>query len=402
MTNNNKNKEKSTTSKLNTKTVKIMLFAGLIVSMAMSVSTMDLTFAEKDKDIEKKGKLIIKDKSKKSPYHDEMKSLVEIMESSASDKEKNDAKKRIDEIKQETKQKKQMFKEKQEKIRGHIDTLGPMMLSLEKSGKIPIIAVGTDSENESLKIKLLKDGLTHDKILKYEKEIRKIVGDEIDITIIPASKAVYTSCSQTGDCEPIKGGVKISVEDGLECSMGFKASYNQKTGFVTAGHCNSSDIGGTGEDVGNPSDSTSDKLGYVYANAFENNTWCDCMFVSASELVSDRIYSNINPSSTLYPVEDDWIVWKGHASSLGVAQIEDTYIHFTAEVNGQDYTTLGAVEILDRFDYGDSGGSVYENGGSNRFAGIISANEPDNTTSGYYIPYYRITNAFPGLTFTYT
>ena len=395
------NKEKIKTSKA----IKTVLFAGLIATLVLSLSSGDLTFA--DKDAEKKGKLIIKDKSEKNPHHDEMNSLYKTVEShSSSDKEKDDAKKRIEEIKQETKQKKQISKEKQDKIRGHIDVLGPSMLSLEKNGKIPIIAVGTDFENESLKIKLLKDGLTHEKILKYEKEIRKIVGDEIDITIVPASKAVFTShtsCSQTGDCNPIKGGVKISVDNGMTCSMGFKASYGTKTGFVTAGHCLSGDIGGTGEDVGNPSFSTSDKLGYVYANAFGNNSWCDCLFVSASETVSDKIYSNVNPSSTLYPVKNDWIAWKGYASGSGTGQIEDTYTHFTAELIGVgDFTILGAVEIKDRFSSGDSGGSVYENGGSNRFAGIISANEEDNNTTAYYIPYYRITSAFPGLTFTYS
>lgn len=388
---------------MNDKT-KTILFATLATAMVLSITGVTLVDAVSSEQTKKQGKLIIRDNPEKSSFHSEMQELNTIVKSDeASETEKNIAKNRINEIKEITKTVNKIPKQKQDEIRSHINTLGPMMIELKNSGKFPIIAVGTDFENESLKIRLLKDGLTDTKIKQYEKEIRKIVGNTIDITIIPSNQAVFTgACVQTGDCDPLRGGAKITVENGLECSMGFKASYDGKTGFVTAGHCNSDDIGGTGEDVGNPSDSTSDKLGVVHANDFENNSYCDCMFVDASETISDRVFPNINPSATLFPVYNDWIAWEGIGSLGGSAQIKDTFETFTADLDGTDYTIQGAVEINSEFTLGDSGGTVYESGGTNKFAGIVSANEPDEDDVAYYIPYYRITNAFSGLTFTYT
>ena len=61
----------------------------------------------------------------------------------------------------------------------------------------------------------------------------------------------------------------------------------------------------------------------------------------------------------------------GIGSFGGTAQIKDTYESFTADLLGTDYTILGAVETNQDFTPGDSGGPVYELGGTNKFAGIV-------------------------------
>lgn len=290
--------------------------------------------------------------------------------------------------------------EKKLEIRGHIDELGDVMNKLYSDGTVPIVAVGTYAEDKSVQIRILKDGLTEDKILQYEKEIRKIIGNKINITIIPSEPARLTTCSQTGDCNPLEAGAEIGI--GFKtCSMGFRASYDNKTGFVTAGHCNSGNIGGTGDDVGQPTGFFWDKIGTVHANAFVNNTWCDCMFVDTTETISSDVFSNVALNNVLYPSIDDYIYAEGRTTQGEGGQITDTYQHFTVEFMGDNYTIKGAVQIDFTSAGGDSGGPVYEDvsSGTPRFAGILTGNLDGY---GYYIPHYRITNEFSGLTFTYS
>ena len=291
--------------------------------------------------------------------------------------------------------------EKKIEIRGHIDTLGNVMNKLYADGTVPIISVGTHAEHESVQIRILKDGLTEEKILQYEKIIRKIVGDKINITIIPSEPGRLTTCWQTLDCNPLEAGAKISLTNGGSCSMGFKASYDNKTGFVTAGHCLSGDIGGTGWDVGQPLPFAWDKIGTVHANAFTNNTWCDCMFVNTTETISSDVFSSLALDGVLFPSIDDYVYAEGITTQGEGGQISDTYQHFTTELNGEYYTIKGAVQVDFTYSNGDSGGPVYEDvsSGTPRFAGIISGNVDGY---GYYIPHYRITNEFSGLTFTYS
>ena len=348
--------------------IKVILFASLIVAMVLPYSVMNMADAVSNENADEKAKKItgkthIKDTLERAPD-----TLTE---------------------------------EKRMLIRGHIDTLSAIMSETLADGTIPMVGVGTDFKEESLKVKLLREGLTEEKIKLYVERIREIVGNDIDITILPSEIGTFTACSQSGDCEPLQGGTKITVESGLSCSMGFKASYDGKTGFITAGHCNSGNIGGTGEDVGNPSASAGDKLGVVHANDFENNSWCDCIFVDATESISDKVYSGIDVSGTLFPVVDDLLKWEGYGSSGGSTDIVDTYESFTALLEGNYYTIQGAVEVEDTFSSGDSGGTVYEDvsSGTPRFAGTAMGNQDGN---GFYVPYYRYTNAFSGLTFTYT
>jgi hypothetical protein len=271
------------------------------------------------------------------------------------------------------------------------------MLTTKTSDGHPIFSsVGTDYQNESLQIGVFDEFFDEKLIKEHEQSIRKIVGKNIDITFANEGDGYKaSSCSQTGDCNPIQGGVMITFEDGGSCSMGFKASYDDKDGFVSAGHCLET-RGATGNDVGNPSASGSDLLGTVHANAMDYYTWCDCLFVDSSETTSGKIYSNIDPSGTYYPADEDWVLMEGFATQGSSGQIEDTYKSVWVESPwGYWYYLQGAVDTNYSGSSGDSGGPVYETG-SNDFAGIHSAHD-STTGKSLYVPYYRITNAFSGL-----
>ena len=120
-----------------------------------------------------------------------------------------------------------------------------------------------------------------------------------------------------------------------------------------------------------------------------------------TESGSDRIWNGVDVSGLLFPTVTDSVKWEGIASD-GTADIIDTFETIAAEVPGAGlYVTLGAVEIDQDFMPGDSGAPVYEDvsSGTPKFAGTVSGNQDGN---GFYVPYYRYTNAFSGLTFTFT
>ncbi len=76
-----------------------------------------------------------------------------------------------------------MSDEKRNEIRKNIDLLAESIDSLKISDNIWIITIGTDFEDQSLRVGIEREGLTDDIIKDIEKKIRLIVGNEIDITI---------------------------------------------------------------------------------------------------------------------------------------------------------------------------------------------------------------------------
>lgn len=295
----------------------------------------------------------------------------------------------------------QLSDQKRLEIKNHIDKLGSVMNRLYIEGSIPIVSVGTYEPDESVQIRILKDDLTTQKILEYEKHIRKIIGDKVNITIIPSDPIVLTVCEQTGNCEPLQPGAQIRVGLFGFCTMGVAASFEGQNGFVTAGHCNMFNIGGTGDNVGNPTFWPWDVVGTVYANSFENDSWCDCMFVNATEDISPIVFPDVQLDGLMYPNKGDFVYVEGMTTQGEGGQVVDNYQYFTTDLLGKSYTIKGAVQVDFMFAEGDSGGPVYEwkSDGIPKFAGIISGNTEGY---GYYIPHYRITNEFPGLNFIFS
>ena len=115
--------------------------------------------------------------------------------------------------------------------------------------EIPIVFISTDRKTGSLWIGIDEDYMSKHDQQTVKSAIRSVVGTEIDIICEITSKAI-PHCSQTRDCNPIQGDTKIAINGFTTktCSVGFKASYNGYSGFITAGHC-----GDESDNVGNPS-----------------------------------------------------------------------------------------------------------------------------------------------------
>lgn len=348
---------------MTTKTIKTILFASLMVTMILPFSMMDSSAAPTQ--TTEKGKLFIKDKNEfknltKSDFANLENTYYPISDT------------------------------KLQEIRGHIDKIGFEMKRLYEVDDIPIVSVGTDYENESVNVAIERTGLTTEKIQSIEKRLREIVGQDVDITISYSDPLYLASCSQTGDCNPIEGGTRISVGGEL-CSMGYRATYNGDTGFVTAGHCNG---GATGTSVGNPTVYSWDILGTVIDNTFEDGTWCDCAFVNNTETTSSDVYDGQTVSGLLYPEMYDWLEFESTVTQGTSGGITDPYTHINPKFCDSCPTVqiYGVVETNASLSGGDSGGSVIESTtGTPEFAGTII------TQDGHYTPYYRITNAFSGI-----
>ena len=71
------------------------------------------------------------------------------------------------------------------------------------------------------------------------------------------------------------------------CTVGFKATYNGDTDFVTSGRCAD---GNTGDDVGQSS--LSNVVSEVRKETFYpgSNTYCDCVFIETTTTVDSDIF----------------------------------------------------------------------------------------------------------------
>lgn len=142
---------------------------------------------------------------------------------------------------------------------------------------LPWTSVGYDLINHSLEVTIDPEYFTEKEIKTYIKYIRKIIGNEIDLTISKLSY-VKSSCLGTKSaCDPMEGGLKISFPI-FNCTLGFKAKFNGKSGFVTAGHC-------LGNTVGQPTHL--DKVGKVQIRSYVDMGTCDCAFVEIDTDVND-------------------------------------------------------------------------------------------------------------------
>lgn len=239
---------------MTTKTIKTILFASLVVAMILPFSMMDVSAAvnenANENAKEKTGKTIIRHNSRESeiPGWVERDELVKKFDETEDKLERDNTQKQMDTITAQIQKwlddrmdmaKKELADEKSEiLVNAHmnlVQTLGDKAAHEQ----LPIGGIGYDYVNNALEIAIHPDVFYDENIPKYEKNIREIIGDEVDITFVKAQLVQLQSCTDrnTTSCEPIQGGVLFDVNDGLPCSVGFKATYNSKIGFVTAGHC---------------------------------------------------------------------------------------------------------------------------------------------------------------------
>jgi hypothetical protein len=247
---------------------------------------------------------------------------------------------------------KQKIDDKRAILSGYIIDKLSAMEAEELIVELPVYSVSTDYENKALEVGIDKDYMSHVEPEIIKNKIRAIVGQDIDITYVATKRMMPNACSQTGDCEPIQGGVKITVDGafGSVCSSGFQAEYSDFEGFVTAGHC-----GEENDAVGQPSGWWYDDIGLFFEHHYETGSTCDCAFVKSDESVSDLIYSNIAPVGTTSVSLNDYVIMEGITTQGVTGQVDDT--------SWDGY--VGSVYLTDMVltDYvgepGDSGGPVY-------------------------------------------
>jgi hypothetical protein len=320
---------------MTTKTIKAILFASLVVAMILPFSMMDVSAGSpenaNEKAIEKTGKTIIRHNSRESAIpgweaRDDMLKKLDNLEDAS---DRANLQKQIDATTAQIqkwlddrmdKSKKELADEKSEiLVNAHmnlIQTLGQRAAHEQ----LPIGGLGYDYANNALEIAIHPDVFTDENIVKYEKNIRKIIGNEVDITFVKAQLVHLQSCTDrnTTECEPIQGGVLFDVDDGLPCTVGFKATYNSKTGFVTAGHCVNG--GGSSTEIEQPTASTTDIANVVSETYTPFTTMsCDCAFIEethASRSMSDKVFGMVDPATTASPFVNMQVTMSGGKSGL--------------------------------------------------------------------------------------
>ena len=276
--------------------------------------------------------------------------------------------------------------------------------------KLPMTGMGYDYVSHSLEITIAPEHFTDKNIKKYIKIIRKIIGDEIDLTISPASPASALSCSLPGnECDPMLGGNRL--ETGLTfCTLGFKATYQGKSGFVTAGHCSTTDF----TKYGQPS--FDKKVGKTtYRPAAPTFTDCDCAFV-AIDGTEPNLVRGMSP--------DIFSLFSANPSSAGSVTKTGKYVRTSGAI--LPYFGLGKVLDLKRdvelgllngnsawildvvvtnittTNGGDSGSPVYSLNGT-VLLGIAVAgrfDENNNNDLTYYVPQTKFSEKL-GSTFSW-
>ncbi len=234
-----------------------------------------------------------------------------------------------------------------------------------------------------------------DKLPVIFDSLRKVVGNDLDITLIQEERITPASCSsQTGECNPVEGGVKISDEDGVVCSVGFQASDGGTEGFITAGHCFSDN-----EEVFQPYDHWlwNWKVGDVDGNALADETTCDCLFVDTDESVEDEIFSNINSDQVGTITYNDYMTTKGQTSGYFIGQIKDVDV---------DIQYSGNIDVREQFRVdtaargGDSGGPTYESGA--QYPDLMGIVVATTSTNSYHSAAHNMDDELTGVSWNFS
>ena len=260
----------------------------------------------------------------------------------------------------------------------------------ELTEKLPYSFILYDEINHCVEVSIIPEKFNDKNIKKYIKFIREIIGDEVDLTISQENYPSAAACTPNSECDPMLGGNRIAFPK-FDCTIGFKAEYKGKKGFVTAGHCSEN----IGDDVGQPTPSL--KVGETIVRSYKNFTKCDCAFIEIDPDINDHDNDG-NTTEPVRAIDPEVIAPAGtyDVSSAGFTAKEQcvrtigSVIPFfgLGEVEGMNVSTRyedgtrlrGLIEakITTTFN-GDSGGSVL-NAAGDKLIGTISGLSWDSST----------------------
>ena len=391
------------------KTTKIILFAGIIAAMILPFNTIDFADAQ-----EQTGRDIIKqDVSYKS-----MPTVEDVKEDL---KEQGYLKEQIDEM--DLKQK--HYEKHQEWLIEHRDIqtekivrekqviLTEFMIEKFQTTNptqpdyLPWTSIGYDYKDNALEITIYPEDFKIETIEEILNTVRSVVGYEIDVTISPmASQLEQVSCFSRERCSDLKAGVKITMQGkDFPCTLGFAATYNDESGFVTAGHCFD------GLEVGTNAYHNGAHIGDLVrelATSSTSGNRCDCAFVVSADSydVSDRTYGLSRSASTTGTSTDDKLIVASLSNSntnrYGI--IKDSSISYSPARDYPNslprigdyyykYAVLTDIDVI----RGDSGSPVFGDNGRELLGFMVSQIGGDSI----YVKHEKFTQYFRGLTWDF-
>ena len=380
--------------------VKTILFASLIAAMILPFSSMDFADADNGKKV---GITHIKDHKSDAdvPLQKELKSqLKEAIKNAETAEEKAALKEQRKQIGNDIRAwyeenadltTELLVREKQELLSDAFGLEQEEIGFAEMKKKIPWTTIGYDYVDKALEITIAPEDFKENKINKWEKKIRGIVGNEIDITISPQDYPTPQCHDYDTECNPIQGGVEFDTTASGPCSVGFAATYNGDDGFVTAGHCADGLAGGSGDDVEQPDGGVD--VGDVEKELWYNNSRCDCAFISVTRAgwsVDDGVYDiSTDPNTTANPFVGMTIKMSGQGSE----DVTDGEVTDTSEtVNYAGGITIKYLVVGDYDSTGGDSGAPIASGSS-----LVGIHSGAGGGDHYFTNHSKFTTYFSGL-----
>ncbi len=381
---------------MTSKTTKTVLLAVMLSAIVIPLTIMGNAEA-----IEATGQTIIKTDTTSSdiPLFDDREALLKTYDSLENGSEKAAVKSQMDEMTSEIQD---WYDNTFDQVKYDSFVEAKLAMQQNELEELPWVSRSYDYTNNALEVRIDAKYFTEENIPKYISSIRSIVGNNIALTVGPGEYLELEGCTSrsSSECNPIKGGVQFEADSTNSGTVGFKATYNSKTGFVTAGHnfidfTDGSQLAGT--TIEQHISSTTD-IGNLENNNifFEVNTWCDCAFVSelhSSRSMDDGVYGLSDPNSTQNPYWNLLVTISGGYTGTSSGYVSSTNIDFSADLDDSGSTETNIYDAI-RAGYssqsGDSGSPIISYSG--KLVGIHVA------ASGTFMEHSAVTNSFPGLT----
>lgn len=267
---------------------------------------------------------------------------------------------------------KQKLKQLQQSIQSHFN-MDPAKVAryhasqkiLEKNTSIPWFGVGVNELTQKLTIDMLPEYQNKG----YEEKIAKLVGPDtvFEIRYMENDYKDWSCTSQTVECDPLVGGIKINLDAGTGCTMSLPVHKGTAWGFITAAHCYTE-----GTNIYQPTNAFN-KIGQVDTGNRHYGGSCDCDFITkngpestlGSVWLSSNVYTSIVSTPTLSA--GNTAMMQGQVSGAIWGTVTGT--GQTRVVSGVTFTDLVTFTGLTGTN-GDSGAPIIEPVGG-RYYGLL-------------------------------
>lgn len=236
---------------------------------------------------------------------------------------------------------------------------------VEKNANIPWFSIGVNELTQKLTIDMLPEYQNKG----YEAQIAKLVGPDVvfEIRYMENTYKDWSCTSQTVECDPLVGGIKINLDAGTGCTMSLPVQKGTAWGFITAAHCYLE-----GTNIYQPTNAFN-KIGQVDTGNRVYGGSCDCEFITKngpestqkSVWLSSNVYTSIVSTPTLSAGNTAMMQGQISGALWGVVQSTGQ----TVVVNGVTFTNLVIFTGLSGTN-GDSGAPIIEPV-SGRYYGLL-------------------------------